>query len=492
MNKGELESAVLAELDRLCEVIGVLGTREIRERTLLIREETAIEDDAIDAEWEADEGIFIQVGADLTAVLADLCTAALEDLGFRRIDGGIHFAEWHRQVLRFSKAEALDILLGGRTDDDLVGTLVAPMHLLLGRETRRRSVVDPFTIEPTIGSFAPTFRVSTVKGLSGNAIGSDDRESWLLARRQGITATDARRLVRKNGIPSVQQNALLHEKLWGETEFNTDAMRYGSEREAAIASWIQEHFAIEPNRLLLHGQNPRHLATPDGLGVGSVAEIKTSVHPFGRCARRFSDQVQWQLHVIGATRALFVVENRDTLTREWSWIDRDEARIRLLVEHADYFLERLDDARANAITPAPRVVTPQPLAPGAPRRPVFFQDESDLPADDAERWSSAESNDLEARYRDGFELVDLADHFARTTRSVVFELSARMLVTEGNLVDASAARFGTYWTEGERSSVTNLYKPGESILPIARLLGRDQLSIAFVLLGERIVARRAG
>jgi len=63
-------------------------------------------------------------------------------------------------------------------------------------------------------------------------------------------------------------------------------------------------------------------------------------------ARTYADQLQWQLHVTGCERVLFVVEHRHTMRRDFRWVGRDEARIALLAEHADAFLAELDARRA--------------------------------------------------------------------------------------------------------------------------------------------------
>lgn len=181
----------------------------------------------------------------------------------------------------------------------------------------------------------------------GIPVGSDDRDVWLAARRAGVTATDCTRIVRQDGTPSVQRAALLERKVFGGADAHSAAFAHGREREPIIAAWITENWGIEPNALLCVGETDGHLATPDGIGEDAVAEIKTSVHPLRSAVRRYRDQLQWQLHVTGADRSLFVVENRHTLDREVCWVERDEARIGVLVEHADRFLTELHELSAE-------------------------------------------------------------------------------------------------------------------------------------------------
>ncbi|WP_052367131.1 YqaJ viral recombinase family protein [Paraoerskovia marina] len=177
----------------------------------------------------------------------------------------------------------------------------------------------------------------------GAPVGSDARDAWLAARRSGVTATDCTKIVRQDGTPSVQRAKLLERKVFGEADAHSAAFAHGREREPVIAAWITENWGIEPNALLCEGETSGHLATPDGIGEDAIAEIKTSVHPLRSAVRRYRDQLQWQLHVTGADRSLFVVEHRHTLEREVCWVTRDEQRIGVLVEHADRFLADLHE-----------------------------------------------------------------------------------------------------------------------------------------------------
>lgn len=180
---------------------------------------------------------------------------------------------------------------------------------------------------------------------NGMIVCADDKVAWLAARYDGVTATDCSRIVCKNGRISKQRAGLLWKKLGRESDGWFGPFAHGVEREPVIAEWVLAEFGIPPNRGLCRGENPRHLATPDALSSEAVAEFKTSVRPLKAIMTRYSDQLQWQMHVTGADCLLFVVENRDSLQREWEWVPRDDQRLRVLVAHADAFLERLDAAR---------------------------------------------------------------------------------------------------------------------------------------------------
>lgn len=181
---------------------------------------------------------------------------------------------------------------------------------------------------------------------SGSVISSADRVAWLRARLWGVTATDARRLLTSRGKVSKQRERLLAEKMSGRSLPRLPQFAHGIEREPVIAAWVHQRFGIAPSGALCMGADDRHLATPDGIGEHSIAEIKTSVEDLDSAARRYADQLQWQLHVTGCERVLFVVEHRHTMRRDFRWVGRDETRIALLVEHANAFLAELDARRA--------------------------------------------------------------------------------------------------------------------------------------------------
>src|SRR5690606_30980729 len=111
---------------------------------------------------------------------------------------------------------------------------------------------------------------------------------------------------------------------------------------------------IEHNEALCVGEDNRHMATPDAVGPEGIAEFKTATQPLERAVRTYSDQLQWQMHVLHTERVLFVVEDRHTLQREWTWVHRDEGRIRVLVEHADRFIASSRNARRSAKRSTPK------------------------------------------------------------------------------------------------------------------------------------------
>lgn len=183
---------------------------------------------------------------------------------------------------------------------------------------------------------------------NGSAVSRTDfPDEWRIYRRNGVTATDAMKLLRKNGKPSRQRVGLLRSKVVGDPEPTFASYALGIEREPLIAEWLAARIPdCEPNDILFRGSNPRHLATPDMIGIDFVVEIKVSSQPLEAVLSKHSDQVQWQMHVMGVQRALVVVEDRYSKEISSAWVERDSPRIRALTAAADEFLEKLDTANA--------------------------------------------------------------------------------------------------------------------------------------------------
>lgn len=225
-----------------------------------------------------------------------------------------------------------------------------------------------------------------IRGAEYDKSRPETRQAWLDQRRGGITATE----IRDWENPG-DRRKIIGGKVTGEFEdlSHVTAINHGNLREPQIAAWVEERFGIAPcDAVYSHGENPRWLASPDGVAldpftgallVGAPAarlsEIKTSardllpgaldesrvlvaVDPSSYFAKRnYYDQVQWQMLVMNATMTLFVWEQHDgkidpeTGTYspvgppQWCWIPRDQARIDVLVERAGRALPEIDAAR---------------------------------------------------------------------------------------------------------------------------------------------------
>jgi hypothetical protein len=175
---------------------------------------------------------------------------------------------------------------------------------------------------------------------------SEDRVAWLRARRGGVTATDAARL---SGVRAIQ--SVVFEKLLGGGFGGNAYTDYGREREPHIARWVKQQHGIAGNTALFRSrQEPRHMATPDGVALvnGEVvlAEIKTTNKPWRSIPRSYLRQVWWQQYVVGAERTLLVWEQHAdfvpvSVEPECRWIERDDNQIHVLVGLANRVLELL-------------------------------------------------------------------------------------------------------------------------------------------------------
>ena len=194
-----------------------------------------------------------------------------------------------------------------------------------------------------IDSPSPYFGIEVLDSSGQSVARSRNENEWNEFRRYGITATDARKLLKRNGAPSRQRVSLLRNKVlgWG-SDYVSDAMAEGIRREPEIASWVMEKFDdVLPNDTLFQSKD-RHYATPDMVGDRFVVEIKVSSEPIEVLAKRYSDQFQWQMYVMGLSQCLLVAEHRITGARSTAWVQREETRIGDLAAAADQFLDILD------------------------------------------------------------------------------------------------------------------------------------------------------
>lgn len=226
----------------------------------------------------------------------------------------------------------------------------------------------------------------------------ETREAWVAFRAGGITATQIRDW--GNGT---KRREIIMEKVTGVTEdlSHIPAIAHGNRREPVIGEWIQSRFGITPTgRTYAHAENPRHLASPDGISldpfsgeleVGTpaaiVAEIKTSAydltpgtldahrtlididHTSKFAKTNYYTQMQWQMYVMNATMTLFVWEQHtgepDTEYEGFkiagppqvAWIPRDQKLIdRLVNDVAPRALAEIDAAilasKAGDLPPA--------------------------------------------------------------------------------------------------------------------------------------------
>lgn len=180
------------------------------------------------------------------------------------------------------------------------------------------------------------------------------REQWLAERGEGVTASEAWRIAR-GGLKA--RKTILTEKMNGSTFRGNKFTRAGSAREAALLDEAADQLdVLGPNTALwAAASNDLHRATPDGYGYKGaeavVVEVKSHAHgwesdtiPIEHLA-----QMQWQMHVMGATYGLYGFEVRDEDDQPpqdgatWIRVERDEEFIDYLVTSADRFIAWRED-----------------------------------------------------------------------------------------------------------------------------------------------------
>ena len=176
---------------------------------------------------------------------------------------------------------------------------------------------------------------------------SSDRDLWLAARENGVTATQVAKASTPAGFREVIENIENPQPV-----IPNAVMEWGNKREPFIALELKDRFGVMPNEWLISfddGLRRWQMATPDGLSVDHtvIAEIKTSGKPLDQIPIHYRRQIQWQLHVTGAERCLFAYELRmegpegfvpgfDVQTQ---WVDRDEEMIAGLLQVAEQVMQ---------------------------------------------------------------------------------------------------------------------------------------------------------
>jgi len=212
--------------------------------------------------------------------------------------------------------------------------------------------IAPQPVRPAAAAApTPTFSPIGTGHLQRIVADSTNRVAWLRARSQGITATDVAKLANERSV-----QAAAREKINGTGFSGNPYTDHGRAREPEIAAWVLANYGIEPSTNLFHASGqPRHLATPDGLGLGGngvfeLAEIKTTSKPWRSIPRSYLRQIWWQQYVLGADRTLLVWEEHDNFVPrssvpECRWIERDDDQIQILVGFADQLIDLLNHQR---------------------------------------------------------------------------------------------------------------------------------------------------
>lgn len=182
----------------------------------------------------------------------------------------------------------------------------------------------------------------------------EDFEAWLNARRYGVTATQVSNASTPAGFEKAAADFLTEY-----SEPDNPYMRFGREWESHIADFVQAEFDVDPNEWLIAGENPRHLATPDGLARKHewIGEYKTTGKDWMTVEKlplRYRRQVQWQLHVTGAEKCVVGWLLREQVEGEFipAWfepkvgiIERDNDLIADLISVANRLWEFIEGGK---------------------------------------------------------------------------------------------------------------------------------------------------
>lgn len=184
-----------------------------------------------------------------------------------------------------------------------------------------------------------------------------DRDLWLTARREGVTATDVKRLARGG---AETWKAVHAEKAGVERTFQNAAMVHGKTREPVIAAFAARMLGVEHSTALIASNaEQRFLATPDflgGTGQYRVGDIKTTVTDWATVddvPGGYIDQMLWQMLVAGERVGLLVFEPHENgvplyPTPKHFEVEWDSARVAKLQSVAYEFLAEDDTPDEDA------------------------------------------------------------------------------------------------------------------------------------------------
>jgi len=177
-------------------------------------------------------------------------------------------------------------------------------------------------------------------------------DEWYKARQYGVSATTvAKAASGPGGFDAELKRALNPEEHVVE---DNAYMKFGRDYEEWIVNGLPPEYKIVPNDWLICGVGSErwHLATPDGLNAdwSIIAEVKTTGKDWDpdKIPIQYRRQVQWQLHVTGATKCVFAwllraEADNGEFVPAWmepkhTIIERDEPMIADLKEVANRFI----------------------------------------------------------------------------------------------------------------------------------------------------------
>ena len=175
-----------------------------------------------------------------------------------------------------------------------------------------------------------------------------DEATWLEQRRSYITATDVAKLA--NGGPA-QWALVKADKLGNAPTFVGNRFtEWGREREPFIMANLEFLYDVHPNDHLAVLDGTQWAGTPDGIGDGRLAEVKTTVRDWAldphALPQNYQDQMTWCQYVFDVRETAFGWELNDNFTpgpQRHLLYPRDDDRLAMLIDTAEAFLRYLHD-----------------------------------------------------------------------------------------------------------------------------------------------------
>lgn len=179
-------------------------------------------------------------------------------------------------------------------------------------------------------------------------------DEWYKARQYGVSATTVAKAAAGPGGFKAELDRALHPE--DNIVEDNAYMKFGRDWESWIVDMIPAEYGIVHNDwLICAAEEPRHLATPDGLNAdwSRIAEVKTTgkdwdIDNLNSIPIQYRRQIQWQMYVTGAQSCVFAwLLRQEDMFGEFTpgWIEpkfveieRDDDLIAELIDVAHRFV----------------------------------------------------------------------------------------------------------------------------------------------------------
>ena len=147
--------------------------------------------------------------------------------------------------------------------------------------------------------------------MNSRMVARSGTDEWYKARQYGVSATTVAKAAAGPGGYKAELDRALHPE---DNVIEDNAyMKFGRDWEKWIVDLIPVEYGIVHNDwLIAAAEEPRHLATPDGLNEdwSRIAEVKTTgkdwdIENLNSIPIQYRRQIQWQMYVTGAQTCVF-------------------------------------------------------------------------------------------------------------------------------------------------------------------------------------------